>query len=97
MYLLSWQKTTQQKLMKETSNIKFIQLIFYCSILLFWRFLRRLSDKTKMRNILKEHLKFLNRSLVKYDTGADPGFCFRGDESRRGVWGPLKVSSGSRA
>ena len=28
---------------------------------------------------------------------ADPGFCVRGDESRRGVWGPLKVSSGSRA
>ena len=26
--------------------------------------------------------------------GADPGFCFRGDESRRGVWGPVKVSSG---
>ena len=25
--------------------------------------------------------------------GADPGFCVRGDESRRGVWGPLKVSS----
>ena len=29
--------------------------------------------------------------------GADPGFCVRGDESRRGVWGPLNVSSGSRA
>ena len=27
-------------------------------------------------------------------TGADPGFCVRGDESRRGFWGPLKVSSG---
>jgi hypothetical protein len=25
--------------------------------------------------------------------GADPRFCARGDESRRGVWGPLKVSS----
>ena len=30
-------------------------------------------------------------------SGADPGFCVRGDESRRGVWGPLKVSSGSKA
>jgi len=29
--------------------------------------------------------------------GADPGFCVRGDKSRRGVWGPLKVSSLSRA
>ena len=25
----------------------------------------------------------------------DPGFCVKGDESRRGIWGPLKVSSGS--
>jgi hypothetical protein len=25
------------------------------------------------------------------------GFCVRGDESRQGVYGPLKVSSGSRA
>jgi hypothetical protein len=32
-----------------------------------------------------------------YTAGADPGFCVRGDESRRGVWGPLKVSSGFRA
>ena len=31
------------------------------------------------------------------NSGADPGFCVRGDESRRGVWGPLKVSSESRA
>ena len=30
------------------------------------------------------------------ESGADPGFCVRGDESRRGVWGPLKVSRGSR-
>ena len=29
--------------------------------------------------------------------GADPGFCVRGDESRRGVSGSLKVSNGSRA
>ena len=27
---------------------------------------------------------------------ADPGFCVGGDESRRGVWRPTKVSSGSR-
>ena len=32
-----------------------------------------------------------------HESGADPGFCVRGDESRRGVWGQLKVSSGSRA
>jgi hypothetical protein len=29
--------------------------------------------------------------------GADPGFCVRGDESRREVWGPLNISSGHRA
>ena len=33
---------------------------------------------------------------VQY-TGADSGFCVRGDENRRWVWGPLKVSSWSRA
>jgi hypothetical protein len=27
-------------------------------------------------------------------SGADPGFCVREDERWRGVWGPLKVSSG---
>ena len=31
-----------------------------------------------------------------YKSGADQGFCVRGDESQRGVWGPLKVSSGFR-
>ena len=31
-------------------------------------------------------------------TGADPGFVVRGGGvSRRGVWGPLKVPSGSKA
>ena len=30
-------------------------------------------------------------------SGADPGFMVRGGVSRRGVWGPLKVPSGSRA
>ena len=30
-------------------------------------------------------------------TGADPGFVVRGGVSRRGVWGPLKVPSGSKA
>jgi len=30
------------------------------------------------------------------ESGADPGFCVRGDENLRGVWGPPKVSSGSR-
>jgi hypothetical protein len=30
-------------------------------------------------------------------SGADPGFCVRVDESRRGVWGPIKVTCGSRA
>ena len=31
-----------------------------------------------------------------YKSGADQGFCVRGDESQHGVWGPLKVSSGFR-
>jgi hypothetical protein len=31
-----------------------------------------------------------------YKSGADQGFCVRGDESQRGIWGPLKVSSGFR-
>jgi hypothetical protein len=30
-------------------------------------------------------------------SGADPGFVVRGGVSRRGVWGPLKVPSWSRA
>jgi hypothetical protein len=30
-------------------------------------------------------------------TGADPGFVVRGGVSRRGVWGPLRVPSGSIA
>ena len=29
--------------------------------------------------------------------GADPVFVVRGGVSRRGVWGPLKVPSGSKA
>ena len=29
-------------------------------------------------------------------SGADPGFCVRGDESRRGIGGLHMVSSGSR-
>jgi hypothetical protein len=29
-------------------------------------------------------------------TGADPGFCVRGDESRRGVWGPLTFTKCSK-
>ena len=29
--------------------------------------------------------------------GADPGFVVRGGVSRRGVWGPFKVPSGSKA
>ena len=37
-----------------------------------------------------------NRDNVERQPGADPGFCVRGDESRREVWGPLKVSSESR-
>ena len=39
----------------------------------------------------------INKNLTLYLfslAGADPGFCVRGDESRRGVWGPFKVSSG---
>ena len=30
-------------------------------------------------------------------SGADPGFVVRGGVSRRGVWGPLKIPSGSKA
>ena len=30
-------------------------------------------------------------------TKANPGFDVRGDEIRQGVWGPLKVPSGTRA
>ena len=42
--------------------------------------------------------RFVINSLIKMlYAGADPGFCVRGDESRREVWEPLKVSSGSRA
>ena len=35
--------------------------------------------------------------LVLYTAGADPGFVVRRGVSRRGVWGPLKVPSGSKA
>ena len=35
--------------------------------------------------------------FIPPSAGADPGFCVRGDKSRRGVWGPLKVSSEYRA
>ena len=43
------------------------------------------------------NMTVLTRPIGPSITGADPEFCVRGDESRRGVWGPLKVSSGSRA
>jgi hypothetical protein len=33
----------------------------------------------------------------KHSSGADPGIGIRGGVSRRGIWGPLKVPSGSRA
>ena len=39
----------------------------------------------------------LSTDLYKLYTGADPGFGIRGGVSRRGIWGPLKVPSGSRA
>jgi hypothetical protein len=35
--------------------------------------------------------------LATYCSGADPGFVVRGGVSRRGVWGPLKVPSASKA
>ena len=35
--------------------------------------------------------------LDVYISGADPGFGIRGGVSRRGIWGSLKVPSGSRA
>jgi hypothetical protein len=35
--------------------------------------------------------------LSKTDSGVDPGFVVRGGVSRRGVRGPLKVPSGSKA
>jgi hypothetical protein len=37
---------------------------------------------------------FYKQSLLL--PGADLGFVVRGDVSRRGIWGPLKVPSGSR-
>ena len=34
---------------------------------------------------------------IQKHTRADPGFVVRGSASRRGVWGPLKIPSGSKA
>jgi hypothetical protein len=49
---------------------------------------------SELWNNLKTHLlktfKILYKRLLKaLFPGADPGFCVRGDESWRGVWGPL--------
>ena len=49
----------------------------------------------KGRNVSIIVLPTENSHFDKQTAGADPGFCVRGDESRRGVWGPLKVSGGS--
>jgi hypothetical protein len=41
----------------------------------------------------------ISKKIINYGdiSGADPGFGIRGGVSRRGIWGPLKVPSGSRA
>ena len=52
----------------------------------------RIPLKTRDEFMCVKHavIRVMNVRLSK--SGADPGFCVRGDESRRGVWGPLKVA-----
>jgi len=53
------------------------------------------KGKTKYSLLDNDGISRCTNPLI--DSGADPGFCVRGDESRRRIWRPLKVSSGCRA
>jgi hypothetical protein len=43
------------------------------------------------------HVYMSCSTCISLYPGADPGFGIRGCVSRRGIWGPFKVPSGSRS
>ena len=62
----------------------------------------KLDEKGETLNNLNNHMGQIYCMVVTcldvciIYSGADPGFVVRGDVSRRGVWGPLNVPSGSK-
>ena len=67
-------------------------------MLLFFKYNYFLKRKTAITVFFDSYRKGKYRTFnIETEPGADPGFVVRGGVSRRGVWGPLKVPSWSKA